>query len=34
MGKSRIMSAAVVSRAPNSFPLDDGLDALASSEVV
>ena len=34
MGKSRIMSAAVVSRAPNSFPLDDGLDALALSEVV
>jgi predicted AAA+ superfamily ATPase len=34
VGKCRITSAAVVSRAPNSFPIADGLQALAISELV
>ena len=34
VGKSRITSAAIVSRAPNSFPIGDGMQALAVSELV
>jgi predicted AAA+ superfamily ATPase len=33
VGKSRVASAAVVSRAPNSFPLENGLRALAVTEL-
>jgi uncharacterized protein len=33
VGKSRITSAAVVSRAPNSFPIGDGLQAITVSEL-
>ena len=33
MGKSRVASGAIISRTPNSFPLDSGFRALPVTEL-